>query len=83
MALPVFDAAPEVAPANHNADLYAFFHAALDCQAYGSDKVKIIPGMLFSGERLSADLYDDTLKHSVLSFPIIVRILPYRTAESN
>ena len=61
LAVAVLDAAPEVAAADHDADLGAKLYAALDLLADGRDKRKVIARFFLGGKRLAADLDENSL----------------------
>ena len=57
----VLDAAPEVSAADHNADLGPEGKPCTNLLAYTGDKGEVIPGPLFSGQRLSADFNQNAM----------------------
>ena len=62
----VFETAPEVAAADHNADLHAGVHAALDHVAHLADHGKVKTPMCVASQSLAADLEQDALVFDLL-----------------
>ena len=58
----VLDAAPEVAAADDDADLGALLGGLFQHLAHGGDEVKVKAGLLLPGQRLTADLDNDTVE---------------------
>ena len=61
-AAAVLCAAPEVAAADHNADLHAHRHTLGDRVTDAADHRKIQSGLFLPGKRLAADLQQDALE---------------------
>ena len=59
LAAAVLDAAPEVAAADHDADLHTGRHTLLDHVAHAADDVEIQSAVRVSGQRFAADLQKD------------------------